>query len=213
MVARIAAVFCVAASVAGAEADSTVARCLSCHQTNADTIDIVGLGPLASLPEEWPFLFEDAFDLDNDGVAGVIRFVSSIDRPRPGLFGSHLAAARFEDFALIAAGAHGIAIDSPAEMARVRAAFEALSPIPDMPDAKTLAAFAARGCTNCHVTRTFDHDGQSYMPLSDFLLHDFGEGLRRTTPLWGCPTCLDAPGHVERPSVPDTAQSASATDG
>jgi hypothetical protein len=211
--ARIAAILCVIASAVGAEEDTTVARCLSCHKIGPDRIDIVGIKPLASLPVEWPYLFEDGFDLNADGIAGVMRFVSSTDRPRPGIFGSHLAAARFEDFALIAAGAHGIAIDSPAEMARVRAAFEALSPDPDLPDPDALQRFEARGCSGCHVTRRFEHEGRSYMPLSDFLLHDLGEGPRRTTPLWGCPTCLDAPGHVERPSVPATAQSASAPDG
>ena len=163
-----------------------------------DRIDIVGLTALDGLPEEWPFLFEDAFDLDGDGVAGRMRFVSSEDRPLAGVFGENLAAGRFEDFALIAAGAHGIPIDGPEEMAEIRAAFEALSPDPDLPFADDAARqrFEARGCAACHVTRTFEHEGKTYMPLSDFLLHDLGEGPRRTKPLWNCPACVTGPGHA-----------------
>ena len=173
----------------------TVAQCLSCHLTAAGEIDIVGLTALEGLPEEWPFLFEDAFDLDGDGIAGVMRFVSGADGPRAGVFGEALAAGRFEDFAKIAAGVHGIPIRDAAEMARIRAAFEALSPDPGRPDPAALARFEARGCASCHVTRRFEHAGRTYMPLSDFLLHDLGDGPKRTAPLWGCPGCLSAPGH------------------
>lgn len=201
-----------AATVAVAEPvapdGDTVAQCLSCHLIAEDRIDIVGLSALEGLPEEWQFLFEDAFDLDGDGIAGAMRFVSGQDGPRAGLFGQALAAGRFEDFALIAAGAHGIAIESPEEMARIRAAFEARSPDPagSIPDPGTLRRFEARGCADCHVTRRFEHDGAQYMPLSDFLLHDLGEGPRRTAPLWGCRECLSAPAHAPvdsaRPSTP-----------
>lgn len=176
-----------------------VAQCLSCHLTPAGEIDIVGLTALAGLPEEWPFLFEDAYDLDGDGIAGAMRFVSGADRPRAGIYGEALAAGRFEDFAKIAAGVHGITIRDGGEMARIRAAFEALSPDPGLPDPAALARFEARGCAACHVTRSFTQDGRTYMPLSDFLLHDMGDGPRRTAPLWGCPDCLDAAGHPQRP--------------
>jgi hypothetical protein len=39
------------------------------------------------------------------------------------------------------------------------------------------------------------------MPLSDFLLHDLGDGPKRTAPLWGCPECLDAAGHPQPPAT------------
>lgn len=175
-----------------------VAQCLSCHLTGTGAIDIVGLTALEGLPEEWPFLFEDAFDLDGDGIAGAIRFVSGADGPRAGIFGAALAAGRFEDFAKIAAGVHGIPIRDAAEMARIRAAFEALSPDPGLPDPAALARFEARGCASCHVTRSFEHEGRTYMPLSDFLLHDLGDGPKRTAPLWGCPECLTAEGHSDK---------------
>jgi hypothetical protein len=210
MSSRVLAVLCATGSVVAAEpvpeTPDTVAKCLSCHLTAPDRIDIVGLKALQDLPEEWPFLFEDAFDMDGDGIAGAMRFVSGSDRPLAGVFGQSLAAGRFEDFALIAAGAHGIAIEGPDEMARVRAAFEALSPDPDLPDSDALQRFEARGCAGCHVTRTFEHDGRTYMPLSDFLLHDLGQGPRRTAPLWGCLTCLDDPGHVEQTAAPTERQ-------
>ncbi|MEL6913197.1 MAG: hypothetical protein AAFP13_01720 [Pseudomonadota bacterium] len=174
---------------------SVVAKCLSCHMTDAGGVDIVGLAAIEALPPEWPFLFEDAFDLDGDGIAGQMRFVSGGGYPLAGRFGEKLAAGRFEDFAEIAAGAHGLSISGPEEMARIRAAFEILSPDPGLPEPAALARFEARGCGDCHVTRTFDHDGRTYMPLSDFLLHDLGDGPVRTAPLWGCPACLDTPGH------------------
>jgi len=208
---RVLACLCVAGSLAAAEPVSevqdTVAKCLSCHLAAPDRIDIVGLTALHDLPEEWPFLFEDAYDLDGDGIAGAMRFVSGSDRPLAGIFGEKLAAGRFEDFAHIAAGAHGIVIDGPEEVARIRAAFEALSPDPGLPDSDALQRFEARGCAGCHVTRTFEHDGRTYMPLSDFLLHDLGDGPQRTAPLWGCLTCLDAPGHVEGTAPARAAQS------
>lgn len=172
-----------------------VTRCLSCHLTETGEIDIVGLSAMESLPEEWPFLFEDAFDMNDDGIAGVMRFVTGTGGARAGIFGEALAAGRFEDFASIAAGAHGIVIRDAAEMARIRAAFEARSPDPDLPDPSALAQFEARGCAACHVTHSFEHEGRAYMPLSDFLLHDLGDGPKRTAPLWGCPDCLTAPAH------------------
>ena len=174
-----------------------VAQCMSCHIDPDGTIDIVGLKALTGLPEEWPFLFEDAYDLDYDGIAGRMRFVSGVERPIIGIFGSALSAGRFEDFATIAAGAHGITIRDADEMRRLNAAFEALSPDPGMPFATLAeqARFEARGCASCHVTRTFEHEGKTYMPLSDFLLHDLGDGPRRTAPLWGCESCLTAEGH------------------
>ena len=184
-------------SAESATAVDAVARCLSCHLAAEGGIDIVGLRALDGLPEEWPFLFEDAFDLDRNGIAGTLRFVSGADGPLPGVYGEALAAGRFEDFAEIAADAHGIPIEGAEEMARLRATFEALSPDPEPPDATDLAAFEARGCAACHVTRAFEHDGRTYRPLSDFLLHDLGDGPRRTAPLWGCSECLTASGHAE----------------
>ncbi|MEL7215176.1 MAG: hypothetical protein AAGJ96_04470 [Pseudomonadota bacterium] len=190
---------CVVGAEAAAEPapGDIVSQCLSCHMVGPDQIDIIGLSALEALPEEWPFLFEDAFDLDGDGIAGRMRFVSGSERPLVGLFGSALSAGRFEDFAAIAAGAHGLVINGPGEMAQIRAAFEALSPDPGLPfcSAAAQAAFEARGCADCHVTRSFEHNGRHYMPLSDFLLHDLGDGPRRTTPLWGCPDCVTAAGH------------------
>ncbi|MEL7300808.1 MAG: hypothetical protein AAFM92_10525 [Pseudomonadota bacterium] len=174
-----------------------VAQCVSCHLTPDGGIDIVGLAALKGLPEEWPFLFEDAYDLDDDGIAGRMRFVSGKEGPSVGIFGSALSAGRFEDFASIAAGAHGITIRGEAEMRRLNAAFEVLSPSPGLPFATDddQARFEERGCASCHVTRTFEHAGETYMPLSDFLLHDVGDGPRRTAPLWGCPSCLKSQGH------------------
>ena len=183
----------------------TVTRCLSCHLTEG-RIDIVGLRALNGLPEEWPFLYEDAFDLDGDGIAGTLRFVSGADGPLPGVYGEALAAGRFEDFAEIAADVHGIPIAGAAEMARLRDTFEFLSPDPDLPDATDLGAFEARGCAACHVTRVFEHEGKTYRPLSDFLLHDLGDGPRRTAPLWGCPECLTAPAHPSPGSNPDPSE-------
>lgn len=178
-------------------------RCLSCHLTSGGMIDIVGLGALEDLPEEWPFLFEDAFDLDGDGIAGRLRFVSGKQGPRVGIFGEALAAGRFEDFALIAGAAHGIAVDDPGVMADVRRAFEERSPDPGLPfaDAATRDRFEERGCARCHVIHEFTHRGRDYMPLSDFLLHDLGYGPRRTAPLWGCPACLDGSGHAGVPEA------------
>lgn len=174
---------------------TAVEQCLSCHLTPSGALDIVGLNALEALPEEWPILFEDGFDLDDDGVAGVLRLVRGPERALPATYGRALAAARFEDFALIAGAVHGIELSDEEVMAAVKAAFLARSPDPDPPDAPALARFESHGCAACHVTRTFDHAGRTYMPLSDFLLHDLGEGPRRTAPLWGCPECLDAPAH------------------
>lgn len=185
-----------AAGVAEADPRPTAAeRCLFCHQRPGGEIDIVGLGAMAGLPHEWPFLFEDAFDLDGDGIAGVLRLVSGEDGPIVAWYGRSLAAGRFEDFAHIAGAAHGIDVSDPDVLAGVRAAFEARSPDPAPPAAEAVARFEARGCASCHVTRTFEHEDRVYMPLSDFLLHDLGDGPVRTAPLWGCPGCLEAEGH------------------
>ncbi|MEL6167791.1 MAG: hypothetical protein AAFR35_03820 [Pseudomonadota bacterium] len=189
-------------SVSDAQAEqpisTTAEQCLSCHRTPSGAIDIVGLEALKSLPQEWPFLFEDQFDLNGDGIAGTMRFVSGENGPRIGVFGRSLAAGRFEDFAHIAGAAHGIEIAGPEVMDQLRAAFEARSPDPAFPFSTRAEQerFEARGCASCHVTETFEHEGRHYMPLSDFLLHDVGDGPRRTTPLWGCSTCLTAPGHA-----------------
>ena len=174
--------------------DAAIRQCLSCHLLDDGQIDIVGIRALSALPPEWPFLFEDEFDLDGDGVAGRIRFVSGDTGPMIAKFGKSLAAARFADFALIAGAAHDIALTTPGTLAALEAAFEARSPEPHwpFPDPASQTQFEARGCASCHVTETFAFEGRSYMPLSDFLLHDLGEGLRRTAPLWGCIACLDA---------------------
>lgn len=198
---RVLAAALLAATAAGADPrPSAVDRCLACHLTPEGTVDIVGLGAMEGLPPEWPFLYEDAFDLDGDGVAGIMRMVSGEDGPIVARYGRALAAGRFEDFALIAGAAHGIDVSDPVVLASIRAAFEARSPDPAPPPEAALRRFEARGCADCHVTRAFEHEGRRYVPLSDFLMHDLGEGPVRTTPLWGCPGCLDAPGH---PTGPD----------
>ncbi len=196
-----------------------VARCLSCHVAPAGpgegapgvappgapgvappgALDIVGIGALEALPAEWPLMSEDAFDLDGDGIAGVARHVSGGDGPPMlGRYGRALAAGRLEDFARIAGEAHGIDLSEPAVLARVVAVFAARSPDPAPMPPGALARFEARGCAACHVTDAFGHDGRDYRPLSDFLLHDLGAGPVRTAPLWGCPGCLEAPGHGAR---------------
>ncbi|MEL6550298.1 MAG: hypothetical protein AAFQ54_08620 [Pseudomonadota bacterium] len=181
--------FTLTVSTAGAD---PVAQCLSCHVTDDGTLDIVGLKALSALPEEWQFVFEDAFDLDADGIAGRMRFVSGADGPQAAKFGQSLAAGRFEDFAALAGAAHDVDLSEPGTTAKVRAAFEALSPAPVSPFANQAdqAAFEARGCADCHTTQSFDFEGQDVMPLSDFLLHETDEGPRRTAPLWGCRSCL-----------------------
>lgn len=209
-------------------AASAVARCLSCHTGPDGALDIVGLAALQGLPPEWAMLFEDAFDLDGDGVAGRLRHVSGggggvegggvevggagaggVDagakgggaRPVLGVYGRRLAAGRLSDFARIAGAAHDIDLADPAVMDAVLDAFVARSPDPALPPPASLARFEARGCAACHVTRTFEHEGRTHAPLSDFLLHDLGEGFVRTAPLWGCDECLDAPGHGEEDAV------------
>lgn len=174
-----------------------IAQCLSCHLGETGQIDIVGIRALSALPPEWPYLFEDAFDLDDNGIAGRMRFVSGVDGPMQAKFGKTLAAARFEDFALIAGQAHQIDLTEPDILDRLKSEFEARSPAPssvfDTPQAQD--RFVARGCADCHVTRTFVFEGEELMPLSDFLLHETEEGPRRTAPLWGCPECINAPRH------------------
>lgn len=174
-----------------------VAQCLACHllADGSGAIDIVGLGALGGLPPEWALMDEDAFDLDADGIAGAVRYVGSADGPRTGIYGSALAAGRLEDFALIAGAAHGIDLSDPAVLGAVTRGLTVRSPDPAMPSPAALARFEARGCADCHVTRTFEHEGRAYAPLSDFLMHDLGDGPVRTAPLWGCPSCLEAEGH------------------
>ena len=174
---------------------STAARCASCHVGPDGRFDIVGLAALESLPEEWSVLSEDAFDLDGDGIAGRLRYVSGGGAPLIAIYGRRLAAARLEDFARIAGAAHDIDISDAGVMRDLLATLKALSPDPVLPSPKALARFEARGCGGCHVTRTYSHGAREYAPLSDFLLHDLGDGEMRTTPLWGCPECLEAPGH------------------
>lgn len=189
-----------APAAVGAE-DPAVTACLSCHLTEDGALDIIGVQALTALPPEWPFLFEDEFDLDGDGIAGRLRFVSGDTYPRVAKYGASLAAARFEDFAKIAAAAHDIDISGEGTLARIEEAFEALSPAPTLPFASPAqqSRFEARGCAGCHVTETYEFDGVTFMPLSDFLLHDLGDGPKRTAPLWGCPACLEAPPHNDAP--------------
>jgi len=170
----------------------TLAKCLSCHVTSENTIDIIGLGAIEALPPEWVFLFEDAFDLNQDGVAGQIRMVSGGGKPFVAKYGRTLAAARFEDFAQIAGVAHDISLSDPDILAYLKQQFTARSPAPLSPfrDAQHQTNFERRGCAQCHVTRQFEYDGNAVMPLSDFLLHDMGNGLKRTKPLWSCPDCV-----------------------
>lgn len=176
---------------------------MSCHVDPSGAFDIVGLRALGDLPEGWAILSEDAFDLDGDGIAGVLRYVGAGPGgggPRPGLFGRKLAAGGLADFALIAGAAHGVELGGRGVLDAVVAAFVARSPDPAPAPASALAIFEARGCALCHVTREFDSGGRSYRPLSDFLLHDLGDGPVRTAPLWGCDNCLTGPGH---PVLPD----------
>ena len=195
----IASVFCLFLVGASgvAEAPDPVEQCLACHIDEDGRFDIIGVRALSALPPEWPFLYEDEFDLDGDGIAGRMRYVSADPVPMVAKFGESLAAARFEDFAKIAGAAHDIDLTGPGTMARLKSAFEALSPDPGLPfaDAAGQARFEARGCAGCHVTASFQFEGRRYMPLSDFLLHDLGDGPKRTAPLWGCPECLLAAPH------------------
>ena len=178
-----AALLCGTGAVAQHEA--AVVQCLSCHIEDG-ALDIVGVADLQHLPESWPLLFEDAYDRDGDGVAGRVGFVSGGGEPLIGKWGRRLAAARFEDFAKIAGAAHQIPVDGAADA--ILAAFAAFSPPPVSPFATPadLAAFEEKGCAACHVTRTYRIGARAVMPLSDFLLHDLGEGEVRTAPLWGC---------------------------
>ncbi|MEL6573046.1 MAG: hypothetical protein AAFQ64_15380 [Pseudomonadota bacterium] len=184
MIARSALILICVSAPALAEADA-VAQCLSCHIVG-DQLDIVGITALKQLPEAWPMLFEDAFDRDNDGIAGRVQFVSGADGPLIGKWGRSLAAARLEDFASIAGAAHDIPIDD--QLDEILKTFERLSPAPPNPFASQsdLRLFEGNGCADCHVTQTYEVDGMPVMPLSDFLLHDLGDGDVRTTPLWVC---------------------------
>lgn len=196
----IAAALLAALPVHSQETAPLVERCLACHIDEAGRFDIVGFRALQALPEEWPLLFEDAYDLDGDGIAGRAQYVSGEGQPLLAKWGENLAAARFRDFALIAGAAHDIHIGNIEELDAVEAAFAALSPDPVSPfeTAEELARFEADGCAACHVTRTYQVDGRTYMPLSDFLLHDLGAGEKRTAPLWGCRDCVSGDPHAGR---------------
>ena len=111
----------------------TVEGCLSCHILEDGRFDIVGVRALGFLPNEWALQFEDAFDRDGDGIAGRVQFVSGGGEPLIAKWGGNLAAARFEDFALIASKAHAIPIGSPEALDAIKAAFEARSPEPSSP--------------------------------------------------------------------------------
>lgn len=154
-------------------------------------LDIIGVRELGAIPPDWPMLFEDPLDRDGDGIAGRVGLVSGGGRPLLGKWGSRLAAASFSDFARIAGAAHDIAIDDPGLLGEIEAAFVALSPAPVSPFSNEAErrAFEARDCSACHVTDSYSVDGRLVTPLSDFLLHDMGEGPRRTTPLWTCAGC------------------------
>ena len=189
-----------AVSVACAdEIEEVVAACLSCHIQPDGQIDIVGIRALAALPAEWQLLYEDVYDLDGDGIAGQVQYVSGGGQPLIAKWGRKLAAARFRDFALIAGAAHDVPVDNAAALAAAQAAFEKRSPDPGLPFStqEAQADFEARGCAGCHVTRSFSFEGRRYMPLSDFLLHDLGEGPVRTAPLWGCESCLEGDPHAQ----------------
>ncbi|MEO0543282.1 MAG: hypothetical protein AAFY99_05635 [Pseudomonadota bacterium] len=188
----------VSASIAQADPlPSAVEQCLSCHVQADGLIDIIGLQALSALPAEWQYLFEDAYDLDGNGIAGAMRYVSGSNGPLPARFGTKLAAASFDDFAKIAGAAHNIVL-SEEVIEQVRQVFEERSPRPvsPFPDAASQREFVTRGCADCHVTRTYEFRGETVMPLSDFLLHDLGDGLQRTTPLWGCEGCTDGNPHT-----------------
>ncbi|TCP39876.1 hypothetical protein [Rhodovulum marinum] len=195
----IAAALLAAGPAQSQEVAPLVERCISCHIDDKGQFDIVGFRALQALPEEWPLLFEDAYDLDGNGIAGRAQYVSGEGQPLIAKWGENLAAARFRDFALIAGAAHGIRIDDVAQIAEVEAAFAALSPDPVSPfeTPEELTKFEADGCADCHVTRTYEVDGVTYMPLSDFLLHDLGDGEKRTAPLWGCQACISGNPHAE----------------
>lgn len=155
-------------------------------------LNIIGVTELRHLPAEWPMLFEDVYDRDGDGIAGRVRFVSGNGAPMIGKWGASLAAARFEDFAKIAGAAHDI--DVSEDMGAIYALFAQLSPRPPAPFATDTdrQKFVSRGCSACHVTQSYTFDGRPITPLSDFLLHDLGDGETRTTPIWACTgRCLD----------------------
>ena len=82
-------------------------------------------------------------------------------------------------------------------MQEIRQTFEALSPDPTVPflNKAEERVFEARGCAGCHVTHTFEFEGEVLMPMSDFLLHETSAGFRRSTPLWGCRSCIFEAAH------------------
>lgn len=197
----IALIIAITTASAEDQTDKAISQCLTCHVTPSGQLDIVGVRALSALPPEWPFLYEDAFDLDGDGVSGRIRYVSGDPVPLVAKFGKSLAAARFEDFAQIAGAAHDIDLSTPGLMAQLKSAFEHRSPAPTPSFATPTdqARFEAQGCARCHVTESFRFEGRQVMPLSDFLLHDLGDGPRRTAPLWGCPDCVARAPHSDVP--------------
>ncbi len=190
-------------SAIAAETDQTIKACLSCHIDRAGKLDIVGIKALDALPPDWQMRYEDAFDMDSNGIAGRIQFVSGHGTPLIAKWGSNLAAARFEDFALIASAAHAVPLENGATIRAVKDAFAARSPSPTTPFATEgeRAHFEAQGCPLCHVTETFEFEGQELMPLSDFLLHDLNDPsgkAKRTKPLWGYRKSLWQTAHAQR---------------
>ncbi len=187
-------VWALAVALAGplaADDPTAIQKCLSCHMVGAQ-LDITGVAALRHLPPFWPMLFEDAQDRDGDGIAGRARFVSGSGSPILGKWGKNLAAARFEDFAQIAGDAHDI--DVSGDLDAIYNAFVALSPSPPEPFETEADAhlFTEKGCAACHVTQSYDFEQRQVTPLSDFLLHDLGDGETRTAPLWRCSgECLD----------------------
>lgn len=191
-------------SAVAAGPNQTIKACLSCHINRAGKIDIVGIKALDALPPDWQMRYEDAFDLDSNGIAGRIQFVSGHGKPLIAKWGSNLAAARFEDFALIASAAHAVPLENDATIKAVKDAFAARSPSPTSPFATEgeRSRFKAQGCPLCHVIETFEFEGQEVMPLSDFLLHDLDDDpsgkARRTKPLWGYRKSLWQTAHAQR---------------
>jgi len=182
----------------GSCGDSAAAqKCLACHLEADGQLDIVGIRALSAVPPEWTFFFEDAFDLDGDGIAGRLRYASTDGLP---MTGQVRPVPRRRPVRRFCADRWSCAWDrSIRARSSGRAQSSVRSPlaVPDwpFPEPAVQARLEARGWARCHVTRSFEFEGRQYMPLSDFLLHDLGEGLHRTAPLWVCPDCLTAEAH------------------
>ncbi|MBE2278251.1 MAG: c-type cytochrome [Rhodobacteraceae bacterium] len=115
------------------------------------------------------------------------------------------------------------ALDLPAPRLEAIAAYLAgfRAPLPRMADGRGAALFAETGCTACHRPALTTADGVTLHPLSDYLLHDMGEGLAdgireaaagpaefRTAPLWGLGARLRAGHrflHDARAATPEAA--------